>query len=148
MAQLKDVQQAQSDFNQWEDLSQRVKQMFQDFIDETERAHEEGLRLQKMEEDFRSQLLEKQMRDEETRKNLLMQREALLLSIEQEYEQRGVDVLSSMGKAGKFMSQIESQSTAQERYAPITKKLDTMQKSLDHLSQIDAKLRTLNTGLL
>lgn len=126
MAQLKDVQQAQSDFNQWEDLSQRVKQMFQDFIDETERAHEEGLRLQKMEEDFRSQLLEKQTRDEETRKNLLMQREQLLLSIEQEYEQRGVDVLSSMGKAGKFMSQMESQSTAQERYAPITKKLDTM----------------------
>lgn len=57
-------------------------------------------------------------------------------------------MLSSMGKAGKFMSQMESQSTAQERYAPITKKLDTMQKSLDHLSQIDAKLRTLNTGLL
>lgn len=46
------------------------------------------------------------------RKNLLSQREALLLSIEQEYAQRGVDVLSSMGKSGKFMSMMESASTS------------------------------------
>lgn len=56
--------------------------------------------------------------------------------------------MSGMGKSGKYMSQAEAASTSQERYAPITKKLDTMQKSLDHLSQIDAKLRNLNIGLI
>ena len=52
-----------------------------------------------------------------------------------------------MGKSGKYMSQVEASSMSQERYAPITKKLDSMQKSLDHLGQIDAKLRNLNLGL-
>lgn len=90
---------------------------------------------------------EMERENEEKRKQLLMEREQILLGIEQEYAQQGVDILSGMGKSGKYMSQAEAASTSQERYAPITKKLDTMQKSLDHLSQIDSKLRNLNIGL-
>ncbi len=145
---LKEVQSAQSALDNWDSLAKKVKDAFQAMVDETNRNHEEGLRLQKMEEDFRFQLLEEEKRNEETRKNILMQREYVLLQLEQDYMQQGVDILSSMGKQGKFMSNMESQSINQERYSPITKKLDTMQKSLDHLSQIDAKLRNLNTGLL
>lgn len=147
MEQLKEVQSAQAALEQWDGLAKRVKDAFQAMVDETERNHQEGLRLQKMEEDFRFQLLEEEKRNEETRKSLLMQREYILLQMEQDYMQQGVDVLSQMGKQGKFMSMMESQSVNQERYSPITKKLDTMQKSLDHLSQIDAKLRNLNIGL-
>ena len=84
---------------------------------------------------------------EEMNRQAEMEREQILLGIEQEYAQQGVDILSGMGRSGKYMSQAEAASTSQERYAPITKKLDTMQKSLDHLSQIDAKLRNLNIGL-
>ena len=137
----KEYQAASSRYGQWEELGKQV-QKIRDAQDPYSNENHEKF----VEEMLRQAEMERE--NEEKRKQLLMEREQILLGIEQEYAQQGVDILSGMGKSGKYMSQAEAASTSQERYAPITKKLDTMQKSLDHLSQIDSKLRNLNIGLL
>ena len=136
----KEYQAAASRYGQWEELGKQV-QKIRDMQDPYSNENHEKF----VEEMNRQAEMERE--NEEKRKQLLMEREQILLGIEQEYAQQGVDILSGMGKSGKYMSQAEAASTSQERYAPITKKLDTMQKSLDHLSQIDSKLRNLNIGL-
>lgn len=74
-------------------------------------------------------------------------RKQVLLDIQDDYLQRGVNVLSQMGKSGKYMSEMERASVSQERFSPITKRMDNMQKKLDHLQKIDRKLEKLNLGL-
>lgn len=84
---------------------------------------------------------------EEQMANLKMERDNVIRGIEDTYQQQGVDILDNMGKAGKFMTQTAQNSVSQERYAPITKKLDNMQKSLDHLSKIDSKMSKINANM-
>ena len=67
-----------------------------------------------------------QKKNEEKRKKLTDKRDNLLLDIEDDYTQQGVDLLTSMGKAGKYMSSMEMASLNQERFSPITKKMDDM----------------------
>ena len=75
------------------------------------------------------------------------QRKTLLDTIEAEYQQRGVDILSTMGKSGKYMSTMEQSSLSQERFSQVTKKLDNMSKYLAHLQKIDNKMDKIKTGL-
>ena len=75
------------------------------------------------------------------------QRKTLLDTIEAEYQQRGVDILSTMGKSGKYMSTMEQSSLTQERFSQVTKKLDDMSKYLAHLQKIDSKMDKIKTGL-
>lgn len=75
------------------------------------------------------------------------QRRNLLDTIETEYQQRGVDILSTMGKSGKYMSTMEQSSLSQERFSQVTKKLDNMSKYLAHLQKIDNKMDKIKTGL-
>ena len=67
-----------------------------------------------------------QKRNAEKMKKLTDRRSNLLLDIEDDYTQQGVDLLTSMGKAGKYMSSMELASLNQDRYSPITKKMDDM----------------------
>jgi hypothetical protein len=53
-------------------------------------------------------------------------RKELFQSIQDDYFQQGVDILSTMGKSGKYMSSMEMASLNQERFSPITKKMDDM----------------------
>lgn len=69
---------------------------------------------------------EEQKKNAEKRKKLTDRRSNLLLDIEDDYTQQGVDLLTSMGKAGKYMSAMEMASLNQERFSPITKKMDDM----------------------
>lgn len=84
---------------------------------------------------------------EEQMTSLKQQREDILRGIEDTYMQQGTDILDTMGKSGKFMTHTAQASVSQERYAPITKKLDNMQKQLDHLSKIDSKMSKLNQNI-
>ena len=67
-----------------------------------------------------------QKKNAEKMKKLTDRRENLLLDIEDDYTQQGVDLLTSMGKAGKYMSAMEMASLNQDRFSPITKKMDDM----------------------
>lgn len=75
------------------------------------------------------------------------QRKNLLNTMESEYQQKGVDILSTMGKSGKYMSTMEQSSLTQERFSQVTKKLDNMSKYLAHLQKIDSKMDKIKTGL-
>lgn len=61
------------------------------------------------------------------------QRAELFQSIQDSYIQQGVDILSTMGKSGKYMSQMEVASLNQNRFSPITTRMDKMDKQLEHL---------------
>ena len=76
------------------------------------------------------------------------QRKELFQSIQDSYIQQGVDILSTMGKSGKYMSQMEMSSMSQNRFSPITTRMDKMDKQLEHLSKIDTKIDKIKTGLL
>lgn len=88
-----------------------------------------------------------QKKSAEQTKKLNDQRENIIREIQADYTQQGVDILSSMGKSGKYMSTMEQASLSQERFSPITKRMDNMQKSLDHLARIDREISKLDTGL-
>ena len=113
-----------------------LKQHLADFDElESERKQWKGLR-QEAERAIRTQdkniskFMENyekaQKKNEEKRKKLTDKRSNLLLDIEDDYTQQGVDLLTSMGKAGKYMSAMEMASLNQERFSPITKKMDDM----------------------
>lgn len=61
------------------------------------------------------------------------QRKELFQSIQDAYLQQGVDILSTMGKSGKYMSQMEVASLNQNRFSPITTRMDKMDRQLEHL---------------
>lgn len=88
---------------------------------------ENGIRKYKEADDKWMENYEKQQkRNAENMKKLTDKRSNLLLDIEDDYTQQGVDLLTSMGKAGKYMSAMEMASLNQDRFSPITKKMDDM----------------------
>lgn len=80
----------------------------------------------KADDKFMENYEKQQKKNAEKRKKLTDKRSNLLLDIEDDYTQQGVDLLTSMGKAGKYMSSMEMASLNQERFSPITKKMDDM----------------------
>lgn len=74
------------------------------------------------------------------RKDLYKQREAVILELEQQFTQQGVDLLDSMAKTGKYMSDFARNSLDNKTFNPLTQKLDGISSKLDHLASIDRQI--------
>jgi DNA repair exonuclease SbcCD ATPase subunit len=130
---MSEYKRIKAELDKWDGLAEHVKNQITKLYDKEQKEHEK--------------FINDQLKFYEQREELVKQREQILAGIEQEYAQNGVDILDNMGKAGKFMTHTAQASVSQERYAPITKKLDNMQKQLDHLSKIDSKMSKLNQNI-
>lgn len=131
----------EKDMDRWKDLvdkfSEKIQQRIKEDGDEAEKEYNE-----------RMKWLEDLKKGYQELGKLETQRKELFQSIQDSYIQQGVDILSTMGKSGKYMSQMEMSSMSQNRFSPITTRMDKMDKQLEHLSKIDTKIDKMKTGLL
>ena len=131
----------QNQLKAWEELHKQIKELLTSAIkeagDEAEKEYNE-----------RMKWLEEMKKGYHELGQLETQRKELFQSIQDAYIQQGVDILSTMGKSGKYMSQMEVASLNQNRFSPITTRMDKMDKQLEHLRKIDSKIDKIKTGLL
>lgn len=131
----------QNQLKVWEELHKQIKELLSSAIkeagDEAEKEYNE-----------RMKWLEELKKGYHELGQLETQRKELFQSIQDAYIQQGVDILSTMGKSGKYMSQMEVASLNQNRFSPITTRMDKMDKQLEHLRKIDSKIDKIKTGLL
>ena len=131
----------QNQLKVWEELHKQIKDLLSSAIKE---AGDEA----EMEYNERMKWLEELKKGYHELGQLETQRKELFQSIQDAYIQQGVDILSTMGKSGKYMSQMEVASLNQNRFSPITTRMDKMDKQLEHLRKIDSKIDKIKTGLL
>lgn len=105
--------------DEYRNLRQSWKHLRQQVEDEIDK-------LKAKDDKFMADYEKQQKKNAEKMKKLTDKRDNLLLDIEDDYTQQGVDLLTSMGKAGKYMSAMELASLNQDRFSPITKKMDDM----------------------
>lgn len=114
--QLKEEMATNDEYSNLRKSWKHLRQQVEDEID----------KLKAKDDKFMDDYEKQQKKNAEKMKKLTDRRSNLLLDIEDDYTQQGVDLLTSMGKAGKYMSAMEMASLNQERFSPITKKMDDM----------------------
>lgn len=84
---------------------------------------------------------EKQDEMYKRQEELIKQRESIMLDLEEDFQVQGSDILGSMGKMGRYMSNMQISSLKDDKYSPITKKLETITTKLDKLREIDKNIK-------